>query len=277
MRTSNALLAFLRHAHSCLLQQAGEFTEEKWIQKPDEHIDAAAASSLVYSSRLPVSARQTSADLSRSLLHLRDPALERARLQSAAVSEIAGTSGCPVYDYALPVPQWCVDVFGPHLFGTVTSLSWFEWGVFPPDSVENHRNYAAVGKLPALTTITIFDSAFPIDVLPRCRALKRLEIIRNGLRDADMTIICRLSGLQSLSLAENDITAVGVEQLSRLQNLRELDLSGNLISPEALTLLQKRLPQCQITCTWSRISECGSNSTAQHTTVEHSTGRHDAD
>ena len=205
------------------------------------------------------------------------PALERARLQSAAVSEIAGTSGCPVYDYALPVPQWCVDVFGPHLFGTVTSLSWFEWGVFPPDSVENHRNYAAVGKLPALTTITIFDSAFPIDVLPRCRALKRLEIIRNGLRDADMTIICRLSGLQSLSLAENDITAVGVEQLSRLQNLRELDLSGNLISPEALTLLQKRLPQCQITCTWSRISECGSNSTAQHSTVEHSTGRHDAD
>lgn len=74
MRTSNALLAFLRHAHSCLLQQAGEFTEEKWIQKPDEHIDAAAASSRVYSSRLPVSARQTSADLSRSLLHLRDPA-----------------------------------------------------------------------------------------------------------------------------------------------------------------------------------------------------------
>lgn len=177
---------------------------------------------------------------------------ERARQQSAAVARIAKTYGWPVYEYALPYPEWCVELCGPHLFGTVTALSWFEWGVFPPDSEDNHRNYAAVGEFPALTSISVFDSAFPIDVLPHCKKLRRLEIIRNGLRDADMSIISKLTSLSTLSLAENEISDVGAAQLHRLQNLRELDLSGNCISATTLAQLQRTLPRCRINCSWSR-------------------------
>jgi hypothetical protein len=179
-------------------------------------------------------------------------AVDRAIRQSTAVSRVSRTGGTPQYRFLVPVPQWCVDRFGPDLFARVTSVSYFEWGAFPPRKPENYRNYAALSDLPYIEEIDVFDSPFPIDVLGNLTTLQRLAIVQNGLRDDDIHEIAKLHSLRTLSLTSNDITDSGAQNLSRLHNLTELDLSGNVVSDKAISELQRSLPNCRIKNDWGR-------------------------
>ncbi|MBS0262427.1 MAG: leucine-rich repeat domain-containing protein [Planctomycetes bacterium] len=134
----------------------------------------------------------------------------------------------------------------------MTSVSYFEWGAYPPHDPENLGNYTALCDLPHLEEIEVFDSAFPFEVLENIPTLQRLAILQNGLRDDDMNVISGLHGLQTLSLRHNDITDSGAQRLSRLHNLTELDLSGNFVSATTISELQRSLPHCRIKNDWSR-------------------------
>jgi Ran GTPase-activating protein (RanGAP) involved in mRNA processing and transport len=144
----------------------------------------------------------------------------------------------------------------------VTSVSYFEWGAYPPHDPENYCNYTALCDLPHLEEIEVFDSAFPLDVLKNIPTLQRLAITQNGLRDDDMNVISTLHGLQTLSLRLNDITDSGAQKLSRLPNLTELDLSGNFVSAETISELQLSLPHCRIKNDWCRADTPKSSKTA---------------
>ena len=171
---------------------------------------------------------------------------DAAKRQSAVVARVSRTHGVPQYRFVMRVPGWCVDWFGPDLFARVTSVSYFEWGAYPPYAPENYRNYTALSELPHLEEIEVFDSAFPIELLESIPTLQRLSITQNGLRDDDMDVISKLTSLRTLSLPVNDITDTGAQSLSRLQNLTELDLSGNLVSADTISVLELSLPRCRI-------------------------------
>lgn len=179
--------------------------------------------------------------------------VERSLRQSTAVSMVSRTGGTASYRFLVPVPQWCVDRFGPDLFGTVTSVTYFEHGAYPPHEPQNHRNYAALCDLPQIEKISIFDSAFPTDVLKNMTSLRCLAIDQNGLRDDDIDAIAKLHSLRTLSLSLNDITDSGAKKLSRLHSLTELDLSGNFVSDKVISELQVLLPNCRIQNRWSRV------------------------
>jgi len=179
-------------------------------------------------------------------------AVDGAKRQSMVVSRVSRTHGTSQYRFLIPVSGWCVDQFGPDLFARVTSVSYFEWGAYPPHDAENHCNYTALCDLPHLEEIEVFDSAFPMDVLERIPRLQRLAIVQNGLRDDDMNVISKLLRLRTLSLTLNDITDSGAKKLSRLHNLTELDLSGNFVSAQTISELQLSLPNCRIENHWCR-------------------------
>lgn len=179
-------------------------------------------------------------------------AVDAAKRQAVAVSRVSRTHGAPEYRFAVPVPHWCVSRFGPDLFARVISVSYFEWGVYPPHAPQNYHNYMGLCDLPHLEEIDVLDSFFPVDVLEHISTLRRLTIVRNGLRDIDMNVISKLHGIRMLSLRINDITDSGAQKLSRLHNLTELDLTGNFVSSEMISELQISLPHCRIRNDWSR-------------------------
>jgi len=89
-------------------------------------------------------------------------AVDGAKRQSTVVSRVSRTHGTSQYRFLIPLPRWCVDLFGHDLFAKVTSVSYFEWGAYPPHDPENYSNYTALCDLPHLEEIEVFDSAFPM-------------------------------------------------------------------------------------------------------------------
>ena len=177
--------------------------------------------------------------------------VDRARRQSAAVARVRKSLGWIRYSYLVTLPNWYVDRFGADLFATATGVSYFEAGMYPPDDPTIHGYFAALGDLPNLQEVDIFDSSFPIDVLEDLPSLKRLRIEQNGLCDNDVDVIARLTSLEELRLPFNDITDAGARKLAALTSLRELDLTGNYLSPAAVAHLEQTLPGCRVR-SWHR-------------------------
>ena len=173
----------------------------------------------------------------------------RAAIQREAVSKVRKTGGSVVYTYDISVPQWCVDLVGIDFFATVTSVSYFEWGVPMP---ENKRNFLALADLNHLRELDVFESTFPSDILADMTSITRLSVVRHTLTDVDATNIAQLKQLQVLVLCENNLSDAGAFSLAGLPNLTELDVSGNFVTDEAVDRLRTLLPNCEVQNRWRR-------------------------
>ena len=87
-----------------------------------------------------------------------------------------------------------------------------------------------------------------IPYLMKCRSLVGLNLYEAGLTDADLAALSQLQDLQNMNLAPNyEITDSGLKHLHRLQSLRKLSLKKtDLVSNEAISDLQKALPECEV-------------------------------
>jgi hypothetical protein len=135
------------------------------------------------------------------------------------------------------------------------------------------RNAAAVldalGPLPKLHRLNLYDAGFGDADLPRLRAfpelvelnlndtavsdegvrqlaeltsLRELHLARSGVTDAGLAHLVRLKNLEKLSLG-NGITDGGLAHLKMLTGLRELHLTGSGVTDAGVAELHQALPR----------------------------------
>jgi len=132
-------------------------------------------------------------------------------------------------------PKWWWKLFGPH------PQSW--WGI-TDISVPSNTPAATVSELFSeieefrhVQLVSISEHSVPtdtFDALGRIRSLRRVNLRRVPLTDADWSHIADWRQLTELSLAGTTITNKGLEHIGGLTNLESLNLSDMEIDDSAL-------------------------------------------
>jgi uncharacterized membrane protein len=110
--------------------------------------------------------------------------------------------------------------------------------------------FAKLGPLiPKMVSMDLSATSVTDDSIALLASAKDLRMVRlseTGITDASMDTLSKLPNLESVNLYGTAVTDAGVKKLTALPNLKRLYLWQTDVSAEAITELQKAMPELQI-------------------------------
>ncbi len=173
------------------------------------------------------------------------PSNHAAVMEEVAAKKAAG----PTDDLKLKVAELQKEFPGAVTFESQQSSA----VIFTAVSLKKSLDDAAFAKvsplLPQLVEAdlsgtTITDAS--VAKLTAAPELKKLRLAETGITDASLDTLVKLGKLESLNLYGTKVTNAGVLKLAALPGLKSLYLWQTDVSPETITELKAKLPNCDI-------------------------------